>query len=134
MAEVSTTTPEFLNITIIKSDRSVTTVPAPADPTQKTAYWLPRRALLSFLHSRIDENVKYRDAITFHYGTTIEGLSLPENLQSMDAEACVRVRCMDGTIVKYATTKVLGCDGMNSKIRTGLAAWAIEDGEWHIQS
>jgi len=134
MAEVSTTTPEFLNITIIKSDRSVTTVPAPADPRQKTAYWLPRRALLSFLHSRIEENDTYRDAITFHYGTTIEGLSLPENLQSMEAEACVRVRCMDGTIVNYSTTKVLGCDGMNSKIRTGLAAWATEDGEWHIQS
>jgi 2-polyprenyl-6-methoxyphenol hydroxylase-like FAD-dependent oxidoreductase len=66
MVEVSTTTPEFLNITIIKSDRSVTTVPAPADPSQKTAYWLPRRALLSFLHSRIEENVSYSNAITFH--------------------------------------------------------------------
>lgn len=133
MFEVSTTTSEFLNITIIKPDGSVSTVPAPADPSQKTAYWLPRPALLSFLNSRIQEDDAYRDAITFHYGASIEGLILPSSTR--DELARVRVRNLDGTSVDFTTRRVLGCDGMKSKIRTGLAEWAVaEDEDWHIPS
>lgn len=126
MKEVSITTEEFLDITIVQPDGTVKTVKAPADPSQQTAYWLPRRALLSFLSSQIDKE-DCGKAITFHFGVNIEKLVMPRTqgeVEAPGAQATVQVRMGDGTRVEFLSQKVLGCDGMNSKIRTGLADWA----------
>ena len=125
MEEVSTKTSEFLNYTVVLPDGTVEVKSAVVDPNQQTAYWLPRRALLSFLASRIEEEA--RGAITFHFGASVERLVMPatrEGMRAPGAEARVRLRFLNGTNADFASRRVLGCDGMNSKIRTGLAEWA----------
>ena len=126
MKEVSVTTEEFLDITIVQPDGTVKRVKAPADPSQQTAYWLPRRALLSFLSSQIDKE-ECGKAITFHFGVSIEKLVMPRTqgeVEAPGATARVQAQLGDGTKVVFVSQKVLGCDGMNSRIRGGLAEWA----------
>ncbi|TFJ87379.1 hypothetical protein NSK_001711 [Nannochloropsis salina CCMP1776] len=128
MQEVSITTEEFLNITIVQADGSVKVVKAPADPSQQTAYWLPRRALLSFLYDRIQKE-DCGKAISFHWGVTIQRFVMPppEKTAQITAQAKIVAALGDGTSTEFVSQKVIGCDGMNSRIRKGLEAWAASD-------
>ena len=52
---------------------------------------------------------------------------MPANPSHPEAAATVRARRgSDGRVVDFTSQRVLGCDGMNSRLRLGLEAWAAQ--------
>ena len=52
---------------------------------------------------------------------------MPRDTQDATQSATVHVRMADGSLVDFTSQKILGCDGMNSRIRLGLEAWAAQE-------
>lgn len=83
-------------------------------PGKKTAYWITRSALLNMLYLRL-EQVNTDGRITLMYDHQFEGVEFN------DQAAVVIVSGPGGKRHRFNPNLVLGCDGVNSRLRESLA-------------
>ena len=108
---VATTT--FTATTIAADGTSKTRSVPIVDPNRPVCYWTTRRALLTMLYEAIQE--KGSERLRVLYGHSVAGLERDES-----GQASVRIRDREGTETQISPDLILGCDGLNSAIRSEL--------------
>lgn len=83
-------------------------------PGKKTAYWITRSALLKMLYLRL-RFVDAEGRIKLLYDHRFEGVDFNENA------AVINVADPDGGMHRFTPDLVLGCDGVNSRLRESLS-------------
>jgi len=86
-------------------------------PSKKTAYWITRAALLDMLYQRL-KTVNSDNRIKILYGHKFSEIAVN------DGEVTAKVTNPDGKDLRFTPWLILGCDGVNSKLRKSLAALA----------
>jgi 2-polyprenyl-6-methoxyphenol hydroxylase-like FAD-dependent oxidoreductase len=82
-------------------------------PDKQTAYWITRTSLLDLLHQRL-EQINTDNRIKLLNDHTVDRLSME------DGELSVRLLGGDGEAIRLSPRLVLGCDGVNSRVRECL--------------
>eukprot|EP00899_Mesostigma_viride_P005333 jgi/Mesvir1/14800/Mv05438-RA.1 len=131
-----------LNFALIGPDGKRQTFPAPSAVTKRRpAYWIPRHVLLSLLYREVVRNWSHRISIIFDVAsvamtrddTHAIQVSVRQKPAVRTAEPmplCGKNTCEDDSKncegeeeVVYEPSLILGCDGLNSVVRTTLASW-----------
>lgn len=81
---------------------------------KQTAYWITRTALLEMLYSRLEE-INTDGRITLKFGHQFDSIA------EVDGGRVARVKDHMGQETDIPATLIIGCDGLNSKVRQSLA-------------
>lgn len=81
---------------------------------KQTAYWITRNALLEMLYSRLEE-INTDGRIKLRFGHQFDSIA------EIDGGRVARVKDHVGQETDIPATLIIGCDGLNSKVRQSLA-------------
>ena len=127
LANLSVPSTEFY-FTLIGKDGTRKTSKLPiADPSRKTAYWLPRASFVQLLYQEIQEN--WQDAIQVLFQTQCTEInevrgSLAVKKRGLSDQNSDRLKIIaqseDKEQLTFIPNLVVGCDGLNSIVRQTL--------------
>ncbi|MEM8830317.1 MAG: NAD(P)/FAD-dependent oxidoreductase, partial [Cyanobacteria bacterium P01_G01_bin.19] len=125
LATLSVPSTDFY-FTLIKKDGSRKTSKLPiADPSRKTAYWLPRATFVQLFYEEIVEN--WQDSIQVLFKTQCSEIKL-------DGDNRLKIIASQDEIkYAFASDLVVGCDGLNSVLRHTLHQWEAETHHFAMQ-
>ena len=118
VAEISVDSKDFY-LTEIKPDGSQKRSKLPVvDPNRKTAYWIPRRAFVELIYQEIQQN--WQDNITVIFNAKCQEINRTKSSDSEQIEVIVQ---NDSNKTRFYPDLLVGCDGINSIVRTTLKTW-----------
>jgi len=116
LAAISVPSTEFYLTKIEPNgDRKTSKLPT-VDAKRKTAYWLPRRIFVLLLYQEITKN--WQDHITVLFNTKCVAIN-KKDVNKLE----VVVHTQADHIDKYEPDFLIGCDGLNSLVRSTLKQW-----------
>jgi len=104
----------FKLVNFFANGRTKTTVPPILTPDRKISYWMVRQNLIRMLCSEI-ESRNDKGRIRLLYGHSFDGFA-----QQDDGTTAALATDPSGHKVTFQPELLLGCDGLNSKVRSSL--------------
>ena len=124
LADLGVSNAEFYLTRILPNGKCNTFKVPTVNPNRITAYWLPRRVFLRLLYEEIERN--WQDRITVLFETKcmkIERLATDRGTQRLEV---IAHRAPDA-IERFEPSLLVGCDGLQSLVRTTLHQWEQTD-------
>lgn len=116
LADLGVSNAEFYLTRILPNGKRNTFKVPTVNPDRETAYWLPRRVFLRLLYAEIARN--WQDNITVLFET---------QCINIDRRLAVTAQRASGEIERLEPSLLVGCDGVQSIVRTTLNQWEQTD-------
>ncbi len=124
LADLGVSNAEFYLTRIFPNGTRNTFKVPTVNPNRKTAYWLPRRVFLRLLYEEIERN--WQDRITVLFETQcikVDRIATEKGNQQLE----VLAHTAPDRIERFEPSLLVGCDGIQSIVRTTLNQWEQTD-------